>query len=285
MTLHMALSVLTLILVLFWYYVNYYTFTNFQYEQVWGKQNYDVIHKFQMKQIQQMVDYYKTNPDALNKGTTAPASTGNTPAASTGNTPAASTGNTPLTQDEITSLKKDYPILWNKNAKISWIEYSDLECPYCKKLHESGVYSNISKSMGENINYVFKHFPLSIHPGSEKKHEGLECVQELAGGDVYYKLQEKIYAKNSYQQAISQDDLIALAGELWVKKDNLTSCIDSGKTKDKIEASISEGKDKFHIDGTPAVVVINNQTWAYQFVSGARWQSDFEAAIKAVTPQ
>jgi protein-disulfide isomerase len=35
--------------------------------------------------------------------------------------------------------------LGNQDAEISFVEYSDLECPFCKKLHESGTIEQILK--------------------------------------------------------------------------------------------------------------------------------------------
>jgi protein-disulfide isomerase len=54
-----------------------------------------------------------------------------------------------------------------------------MECPYCKKLHESGVKEKILKKYPSEVSYVLKHFPLSFHKNAKKEHEAFECVKEL----------------------------------------------------------------------------------------------------------
>ncbi len=267
---HMTISIITLILVLFGYFVNYYTYIMLQYKQVWGRENYEIVNKVQMQQIKQMVDYYKANPDAFGKE-----------GGETGATDTAA--NVPLSQEQVASLEANMPILGSKDAKISWIEYSDLECPYCKKHNEGGVYKTISESLGEGaINFSFKHFPLNIHPGSAKKHEALECARQLGGDEAYFKLKDKVFEKNSYQEPITFDAMIDLAVELGVKKDEISSCVSSGKNKAVVDAGLKEGQDLFNIDGTPATVIINNETGAYRFVSGARGVEDFKTALSEI---
>jgi protein-disulfide isomerase len=98
-----------------------------QYKQMGGKENYEIMHTIQMKQIEQMVEYYKANPGALDKAGKNPSAQNDTTAPS----------KVPLSQEMISSIKENIAILGNKDAQISWIEYSDLECPYCKKFNES----------------------------------------------------------------------------------------------------------------------------------------------------
>lgn len=126
------------------------------------------------------------------------------------------------------------------DALLSWIEYSDLECPYCKQLQENKAQENLAKKYDGQINYMFKHFPLNIHPGSQKKHELLECMRELHGDDAYYTLKDDIFAANGYNAPISFDNALEIAASDNGDSDALQACIDEGRYSDKVRASITE---------------------------------------------
>src|SRR3989338_11101801 len=67
-------------------------------------------------------------------------------------------------------------LLGNPNAPIIMVEYSDLECPFCKFFHKTmqslmDVYGKDGK-----IAWVYRHFPLDIHPKAPKEAEATECA-------------------------------------------------------------------------------------------------------------
>ena len=57
-------------------------------------------------------------------------------------------------------------ILGNKDAKVTFIEYSDFECPFCKKFEPT--VQQIIKEYGDKVRVVYRHFPLSFHPNAQK---------------------------------------------------------------------------------------------------------------------
>src|SRR6185436_7093141 len=77
--------------------------------------------------------------------------------------------------------EKDH-ILGNPNAEVIMVEYSDLECPFCKEFH-----STLRRVMNEygkdgKVAWVYRHFPIdSLHPKARKEAEATECAAELGG--------------------------------------------------------------------------------------------------------
>jgi len=101
-----------------------------------------------------------------------------------------------LSQDSLEQIiPEDVYILGNSDAEITWIEYSDLECPFCKKLHLAGTIDAVMKKYEGNVNFIFKHFPLDFHANAQKEAEAAECVGELAGGELYYKFINTIFER------------------------------------------------------------------------------------------
>jgi protein-disulfide isomerase len=73
----------------------------------------------------------------------------------------------------------------DKNAKISIVEFSDIDCPFCTRHHDTMV--QLMEKYDGKINWVYRHFPLtSLHPDAFKKAEAAECVGELGGNDKFW---------------------------------------------------------------------------------------------------
>jgi len=72
-----------------------------------------------------------------------------------------------LSLEKIQEVKAESYINGNKDAKITWLEYSDLECPYCAKLHNSGTPEELIEKYGDDLNIIFNHFPLSFHKNAQ----------------------------------------------------------------------------------------------------------------------
>lgn len=261
--LHTILSIVTLLFVIWNFFATYFIIMKIEYSKVGGKENYEILNKLQMDQIKQVIDYYKQNPDA----------------AAWAGQEDTNTNNEDKTISDVSALKDGYFVEGNKDAEITWIEYSDLECPFCKKLHDSGTKNNVIAKYEGKVNYMFKHFPLDFHKNAQKEAEALECAGEIAGGDAYFKMKDEIFTRGTAGgEGFALEKLPELAGELGVDKDAFTTCLESGKYAEKVASAMAEGQ-WFGINGTPGNLIINNKTGKYEVVSWAQPQSNFESVI------
>jgi len=99
----------------------------------------------------------------------------------------------------IEEIKEKSYIKWNKDAKITWLEYSDLECPFCQKLHNSDVEDSLKEKYWDDLNIIYNHFPLGFHKKAIPWANILECVWELGWNEAFYHILEYAY-KNHIQK-------------------------------------------------------------------------------------
>lgn len=256
------------------YFITDFLIKDNEYSKVWGKENFEIIQKLQMVQIQQAVDYYKKNPDAINWWVQQPPQ---------GQEPQAKKTES-LSEEIIAWVKKDYPFQGKTDAKVSIIEYSDLECPYCKKLYETDAIKNIVWANPDSINYTFKHFPLNFHQNAPKQHEALECARELWWDEKYFSMISEIFTRTtSNGNWFSLSKLAPLAKELGMDETKFQTCLDEWKYTQKVNDAMTEWKALFEINGTPGIVVINNETGTYEVISWAQPESVIEATYKRVS--
>lgn len=263
---HLFISILTLLLLLWGFFMFRPMLMQHEYAKVWWKENYEILMQLQKQQIDGILQYYKSNPWEIE--------------AQKGNPTEVWPKKTTLDLTSLGALKEEYPLFGNSTAEITWIEYSDLECPYCKQQNENKALENINQKYSGKVAYMFKHFPLNIHPGSQKKHEALECIKEQKWDSAYFAMKDKIFEKNGYQAAVAFSDVESIATELWADLATFTSCIDEWKYTDKVRDSISEGKNYFSVSGTPATVIINNSTGEFRFLNWVQSEASIEEAIK-----
>ena len=180
-----------------------------------------------------------------------------------------------LDKSILDNIKKDSYIKWNKDAKITWLEYSDLECPFCAKLHNSTTTDDLNKKYGNNLNIIFNHFPLEFHDNAQPWAEILECLWEQKWTDAFYSLIDKSYT----DQTSTKEYLIKESLVLWANETILNKCITDWKYTKKVKDQLTVWSTNFSVVGTPSSIIINNSTLEYEIIWWAYPTSTFEEII------
>ena len=168
----------------------------------------------------------------------------------------------------------------NPKAKVTVIEYSDFECPFCKR--HAPTMAQILTTYKDDVNVVFRHFPLSFHANAQKEAEASECVAELAGNDAFWKFHDAIFERSTVGgTGFALDKLPALAKEVGADEAKFKECLDSGKhakyVQDQMQAGIDAG-----VQGTPGNFIVNNDTEESKDLSGAVPFASFKTEIDAM---
>ena len=156
------------------------------------------------------------------------------------------------------SAERDH-IRGNPDAEISLIEYSDFECPFCKRFHPTA--KQLVEAYDGKVNWVYRHFPLSFHnPGAQKQAEASECANELGGNDMFWTYNDNIYERTtSNGKGFPVDNLVPLAVELGMDEQQFNDCLDSGRHADRVKEDFVEGSS-IGVTGTPGNVLRNSRT-------------------------
>lgn len=180
-----------------------------------------------------------------------------------------------LTKEQLASINRDN-VEGEKNTKLTLIEYSDLECPFCKRHHDAGTVKNLVEKYKKDINHVFKNFPLSFHPYAQKAAEGSLCVAQQEGVKSYYEYINNVFAAGTP----TQDVVKKAASDAGMGASSIEECLKSDKTADAVKAEMNEGQSLFQVSGTPGNVILNNESGEWVLIAGAYPLDAFEAEVK-----
>lgn len=149
------------------------------------------------------------------------------------------------------SIKLDgLPYQGADNAKVTIVEYSDFQCPYCQRA--SSTVKQVLAEYGGKVKFYYKHFPLSFHQNAQKAAEAYECALEQGKQWEYY---DKLFEKSQGDgTGLNAADLKKYARELGLDGTAFDSCLDSGKMAGKVSADTAEGSQN-GVSGTPAFFI------------------------------
>ncbi|OGY48888.1 MAG: hypothetical protein A3D39_01200 [Candidatus Buchananbacteria bacterium RIFCSPHIGHO2_02_FULL_39_17] len=123
----------------------------------------------------------------------------------------------------------------NRNAKISIVEYSDLECPFCKRHHPT--MQKLIAEYGDQVNWVYRHFPLtSLHPKAPKEAEATECAGEQGSNDAFWKYVDRLFEITPANNGLDPAELPKIAEYIGLNKTKFDECLNSGKYAAKVQA-------------------------------------------------
>ena len=140
------------------------------------------------------------------------------------------------------------------SAPVTIVEFGDLQCPMCARLHDF-LESNLLPKYAGKVRIVYKEFPLaSIHDWTLTASVASECAYQINPG-TYVPLRSMIYKNQSSTNATNVRDLMLSYGEqVGLDRLRLAACIDSKATLPHVEADFKEGQ-AVGVSSTPTCFV------------------------------
>ena len=175
-------------------------------------------------------------------------------------------------------IEANDPVLGSADAKISIIEFSDFQCPFCARAFEGAIADFKQSDYFKNgeVNLIYKQFPLnSIHPFAQKAGEASLCANDQG---KFWEYHDKLFTN---QAALAVADLKQYASQLGLKTSDFNNCLDGSKYKTEVNKETAQAQSAGG-QGTPFFVIVNTETGDTTSISGAYPWTQFEAAIKSI---
>lgn len=169
-----------------------------------------------------------------------------------------------LTRPTVDVSVDDDPYRGNKNAKVTIIEFTDYQCPFCGRARPT--VNQIIDTYGDKVHYVLRDFPLNFHPYAQKAAEAAECAGDQ---DKYWEYSKVLWAN---QKALDIPDLKKYAKELNLDTAKFDKCLDTGQFTAEVNKDIADGS-KAGVTGTPSFFING------QLLTGARPFEQFKEVI------
>lgn len=174
--------------------------------------------------------------------------------------------------------KEGRHIYGNPSARYTLVNYSDFECPYCKRFHETPKYL-VDTAKNGMVNWEWRHYPMSFHePMASRAAVTGECISRQKGSKGFWAFTEYWFSHTAGngQGFTNLDDIPDIFG---LDKSQYDACLSDTMNIDKIKADMQAG-NVAGVTGTPATVIIDNQTGQTETVIGAQPFTKFVEVIE-----
>lgn len=166
------------------------------------------------------------------------------------------------------------PILGNKDAKVTLIEFADFRCPFCEQFFSQTEPQIIQNYINTGkVKMAFRHYAF-LGPASTVAANAAECANDQGKFWNYYNYLYKNQPPESDTSMYNSDTLTKGAVALGMDGTKFKTCLDSKTDDSKVQQDLADGT-KAGVNGTPAFFVNG------VFISGAQPYSVFQKAIDA----
>jgi len=149
------------------------------------------------------------------------------------------------------------------DARITIVEFSDFECPYCSAAVKQ--VDQIMAAYPKDVKLFYKQFPLSMHPHAPKAAEASLAANEQG---KFWEMHDLLFANF---RKLSEDNMLAWAKQIGLDVDKFKADLDSGKFQATVKKDEADG-DTAGVYGTPAF-----------FINGKLYNGPMElAAVKPI---
>jgi len=168
----------------------------------------------------------------------------------------ATPGTTPTqTAEPVRGVQADDHIKGNPDAKVVIVEYSDPECPFCKRMHET-MNTIVNQYAPEDVAWVYRHLPIpQLHQKAQAESEALECAATVGGNDGFWAYTDALYAETPSNDGLDLSRLPEIAEEVGLDRTAFEQCVKSGEVRERITRDTNEAWAA-GAQGTPHNVVI-----------------------------
>ncbi len=134
-----------------------------------------------------------------------------------------------------------------EEAPVTIVEFSDFECPFCGRVNPT--IEKIRDSYGDQVQVVFRQFPLEIHHNARKAGEAALCADEQG---QFWAMHDAMFDD---QKNLAADGLKSIAAQIaGLNAGDFNACLDSGRHAETVEQDLKDGV-RAGVSSTPAFFI------------------------------
>ena len=185
---------------------------------------------------------------------------------------------TPRGDAPVTVRLANQPMLGAPEAPLTLVDFSDYQCPYCRRFHEQ-TWPALKRDYIDTgkLRYVFRDFPLDrIHPQARKAAEAAHCAGEQGH---YWAMHALLF---QHQQALQVEHLKRHARQLGLNASAFETCLEQGTYAAAIQQNLEDGLAA-GVQGTPGFFLGKTRPDGIiqgTFIRGAQPLAAFQQAIE-----
>jgi protein-disulfide isomerase len=143
-------------------------------------------------------------------------------------------------------LRGDEESFGQESAALTVVEYSDFQCPFCKRAAPD--LRKLVDSYPDDVRLVWRHFPLPGHPDAQVAAEAAACAGEQQS---FWEYHDKLFAN---QESLGSSELRQYAEQIGLDVSRFDECTNSHRSQPMVAEDISGGA-ALGVSATPAVFV------------------------------
>jgi protein-disulfide isomerase len=151
-----------------------------------------------------------------------------------------------------------------KSAKITLVEFSDFQCPFCSRVVPT--MAQIEEEYGDQVRFVFKHLPLAMHSKAQGAHAAAEAAHRQG---KFWEMHDAIFAN---QREMSPEKYVEYAADMGLDVEQFKRDVAAADVKRKVDADAKEAA-ALGVTGTPGFFING------KFLKGARPFDAFKQVI------
>jgi protein-disulfide isomerase len=179
------------------------------------------------------------------------------------------------------TIGKGNTILGAADAPVTVVEFTDYQCPFCKRFIQS-TFPLLKHDFIDTgkVRWIVRDLPLGFHPNANKAAQAAHCAGDQ---DKFWEMRDLLF-RNNANLAIEQ--LPGYAREIGLDGDAFDACLSSERHQAQIDQDSQEA-NRIRITGTPSFVIgkAAGDTVTGQLIIGAQATAIFTAAIQGVLNQ
>lgn len=139
-----------------------------------------------------------------------------------------------------------------KDAKVTFVTYTDLECPFCKRFHDT--MTEVMQKYGDDVRMVYRQFPIDqLHAQARPEALATECAAEQG---KFWEFTDIIFKETPSNDGLDLTKLPEYAKQAGVKDAaKFASCLETKKFAARVQEDEADGQGA-GAQGTPYSIII-----------------------------